>query len=222
MVLGWKNAPSWMKFGCVVVSIAGGIFFSKMIFGGDMNIFMMIFIATILFSVLHSIDATEWKFKAPSWKITYQTDLGFHEDYFDKNNWYKLGLTRIQSAWLFMLCLLKDDRDSYKVLINNKCYWVWGEQSKSYSVYYKMRDSKTFNTLPDGIYVTNTKGGRQYKPKNCQLYKMPSITEERLYLIAKVRYDEVERLEDIYNMLKIKDYKFLSKFKGKRTKFRTY
>lgn len=221
MVMGWKNAPTWMRFGCIVFSISIGIFLSKLIYG-YLNYLMMIFIAVIMFAVFHSVDAKEWKFKCPSWRISFKTDVEYVDGTYNKHNWNRLGLNKLQSTWLFLLCLMKDDRDSYKVFINGRVYWVWGEQAKHYTVMYRMRQTRTFDTLPDSIYESKTIGGRQHKPKNCQTFKMPSTTENQLLKLAAIRYKEISKVEDIFEMLKISDYKFLSKFRGPETIFRTY
>ncbi len=223
MVIGWKNAPWWMKLGCIVISWDVGLVLSKLLYN-EVNYLFTIIVFVILFLLFKQIDATVWKFKGPSWRISYQTELRYIDNYYDKHNWHELGLTPNQSAWLFLMCLIKDKRDSYCVIINNRKYWIWGQQTKTVSFYYNIRRStKTFETLPSEMRVNQSFGGRQFKPKNCQYYKMPNITDERIIRFGNLYYDGmIHKLDDIYNMMALQNYKIIKKLKSKETILRTY
>lgn len=205
---------TWTKFlvvTCIMLIIAKKFPSIGPTLGG---IYVIIGIPSALYLVVHT--PIVFIVKRPAWRISYQTDLEYMDGVFHKNNWNQLGLSRLESAYLFLMCLFKDNRDSYSVKIDDTTYWVWGEQPEHISYRYGLYD-----LVPTGYAKSKTIGGRQYKPKNCQNYTMPKITEKQLLEYAGAIYKDIRTLEDIYQQPSKQTYYQLTHSMFKNIKIRT-
>lgn len=143
--------------------------------------------------------------RKPKFKITY---LGkdrwgenkWKKDYFTMKNWSDLKLNRLQSAWLYFVCLMKSDNVSIKATIDDKIFYIWGEEVKTRTRVY----SREWGAIkPDREYYTMGKIKEEgLFPHNCQLMNFAGMSEQRLLTFINITYRNVESIDDVYKLKK--------------------
>lgn len=143
--------------------------------------------------------------KIPKFKITYLKEDRWGEkiwtkEKFTRKNWSNLKLNRLESAWLYFVCLMKSDDVSIKATVGDKIFYIWGIQHKEQRRYYSQEWGKI---KPDRIYFSL--GGYKSEglfPKDLQYMNFGNMSEERLLLFINLNYRDVKSIDEVFKLKK--------------------
>lgn len=132
-----------------------------------------------------------------SFTISCQTEVKWTKSRYNIDNWNSIPveLTKLESAWLYFMCISKSTLVSLKLDIHGKLFYVFADiEPKRMTAYKRNRQSVVWERLYSYRIANN------YIPYEPQSFKMGDMSEERLIFLASTMYEDIYCLDDIFKI----------------------